>query len=113
MTTADILAVHCPPLQAARQRNLTRPISEAQPGGQGRPARAERREPRSGDLDGPAQRSYTPHNHEPATAPERWVEKVARSIKGSDTPHLQAAGEAERGRVAVAVVAELVRTKRA
>ncbi len=73
-------------LQAARQRNLTQPVSEAQPGGQGRPDRAKHSEPRSGALDGLAQRSYTPDNHGPATAPERWVERVARSIKSSDTP---------------------------
>jgi hypothetical protein len=94
------------PLAVARQRNLTRPISEAQPGGQGRPDRAECSEPRSGALDGPAQRSYTPRlavgarpprgtngteidqpTRPPAT-PVDWVEKVGRSIKGSDTPQL-------------------------
>jgi hypothetical protein len=44
MTAAAIRARS--PLPVARQRNLTPPISEAQPGSQGRPARAERREPR-------------------------------------------------------------------
>jgi len=36
-------------------------------------------------LDGRAQRSYPaqPRPH----GPEHWVEKVGRSIKGSDTPH--------------------------
>jgi hypothetical protein len=81
MTAAETYALPA----VARQRNLTQPISAAQPGSQGRPDRAERREPRSGALDGPAKRSYT--HHEPAPRPERWVEKVARSIKGSDTPH--------------------------
>jgi len=81
------------PLPVARQRNLTQPISEAQTGSQGRPARAERSEPRSGALDGPAKRSY-PDNHGPATSPERWVEKVARSIKGSETPHISCPGSA-------------------
>jgi hypothetical protein len=74
-------------LAAARQRNLTQPISAAQPGSQGRSDRTQRSWPRSGALDGPAKRSYTPINHEPATSPIRWVENVARSIKGSDTPH--------------------------
>jgi hypothetical protein len=39
----------------------------------------------SAAFDGPAKRSYTPHNNEPAP-PKRWVERSARSIKGSDTP---------------------------
>ena len=86
MTAAELAARS--PLAVARQRNLTQPISAAQPGGQGRPARAERSEPRSGALDGPAKRSYPPSNHRPARVPKRWVEKVARSIKGSDTPHI-------------------------
>jgi hypothetical protein len=75
----------------ARQRNLNQPISEAQPGGQGRPARAERSEPRSGALDGPAKRSYTTPSTSRAATPTDWVEKVRRSIKGSDTPHMTGA----------------------
>ena len=39
-------------------RNPSLPSSEAEPGGQGRPDRAERSEPRSGALDGRAERSY-------------------------------------------------------
>jgi hypothetical protein len=44
MTAAELAARS--PLAVARQRNLTQPISAAQPGGQGRPARAEHSEPR-------------------------------------------------------------------
>jgi hypothetical protein len=103
MTCAEIRARS--PLEAARQRNLTQPNSEAQPGGRGPPVRAERREPRSGALDGLAERSYTPglavgaralrraHRTEtdqptgPPATPVDWVRKPGCSIKGSDTPH--------------------------
>ena len=44
---------------------LTSPISEAQPGSQGQPDRAEQRSPRSGALDSPAKRSY-PYQPTPA-----------------------------------------------
>ena len=40
------------------EHNPSLQSSEAEPGGQGRPDRAERSDPRSGVLDGRAQRSY-------------------------------------------------------
>src|SRR3954471_20124243 len=83
MTAHAAAARSVPP--GARQRNLTQPTSAAQPGSQGRSDRTRLSRPRSGALDGPAKRSYTPTNHAPATPPERWVERVARSIKASDT----------------------------
>jgi len=43
MTTTAIPAVSFPQ-EVARQRNLSQPISEAQPGSPGRPVRAERSE---------------------------------------------------------------------
>jgi hypothetical protein len=70
--TAPAAAARSAP-KAARQRNHTLPISAAQPGSQRRPARAERSEPHSGALDGPAKRSY-PDNHRPAPSLKRWVE---------------------------------------
>ena len=46
----------CAGLRVPRNPSLT--LSEAEPGGQGRPDRAERSEPRSGALDRRAERSY-------------------------------------------------------
>ncbi len=87
MTAPAIAAARLAPT-AARQRNLTPHTSAAQPRSQGRPTTPEpSATPHAAALDGPAKRSYTPTNHRRAAAPERWVEKVARSIKGSDTPH--------------------------
>ena len=79
------------------------PISAAWPGSPGQPDRAERSEPRSGALDGPATRSYPSrhgsrtinHNHanRPVTNPETGCVKHAPiSAKDSDTGHLLVGG---------------------
>ncbi len=80
-------AAHIAGSPAAR---LTDTISAARTASQGQPDRAEHREPRSGALDRPPQRSY-PYQHQPTARPARCG-LIDRRICGvsSDTRHLAA-----------------------
>ena len=61
------------------------PISEAQPGCQRQPDRAEHREPRSGALDSPAKRSY-PYTTTPPARPAQCG-LIDLAICGVKTAH--------------------------
>ena len=83
-------AAHTAGSSAAR---LIATISEARTTCQGQPARAEHREPRSGALDRPPQRSYPSHQH--PTARPAQCGLIAGPICGvsSDTPQSGGGGE--------------------
>ena len=78
-----------PPLPGRSPARPTSPISEAQPGCQGQPARAELCSPRSGGLDSPTKRSYRFHPTPATTAPERGLIPAAICGVKSDTRHLR------------------------
>ncbi|MCA1701131.1 MAG: hypothetical protein LC790_20420 [Actinobacteria bacterium] len=75
---------------------LTDIISAARTACPGQPDRAERREPRSGALDRPPQRSY-PYQHQPTARPARCG-LIDHRICGdnSDTPHFPTLAWLER-----------------